>query len=308
MTGDGGFLKANNDVLENKFWTLDRTNGSIVVGTPDVEWEGTDTDGQHIDLSTVSYVAPMTAFFVELKKEATSKEIKFTTSMIVQKPADGTENVYTKSYSATNPTLTITAERGETKSVAKLVTSDTADNGYETSEDAVVLLDSELDAAMVYTVSGSRAAQVNAMKEISNVGLGIYNENDDEATVTISGLSQMASPLYLYDAQTRKSVELSGDSYTMQITGDSHGRYYLRNSAMADELENTISIYSAQRGQVIVSALQPVKEIKVFNVSGALVRQFSVNTTQYTFPIQSGLYIIYASDGEQEQTEKVIVR
>lgn len=308
MTGDGGFLKANNDVLENKFWTLDRTNGSIVVGTPDVEWEGTDTDGQHIDLSTVSYVAPMTAFFVELKKEATSKEIKFTTSMIVQKPADGTENVYTKSYSATNPTLTITAERGETKSVAKLVTSDTADNGYETSEDAVVLLDSELDAAMVYTVSGSRAAQVNAMKEISNVGLGIYNENDDEATVTISGLSQMASPLYLYDAQTRKSVELEGGSYTMQITGDSHGRYYLRNSAMADELENTISIYSAQRGQVIVSALQPVKEIKVFNVSGALVRQFSVNTTQYTFPIQSGLYIIYASDGEQEQTEKVIVR
>ena len=80
------------------------------------------------------------------------------------------------------------------------------------------------------------------------------------------------------------------------------------NSAMADELENTISIYSAQRGQVIVSALQPVREIKVFNVSGALVRQFSVNTTQYTFPIQSGLYIIYASDGEQEHTEKVIVR
>lgn len=297
------FFTENKDVLAGKFWTLDRKAGSIIVGTPDVkDWGNAKTAG---------YVAPMTAFFVELKNDLTvgaSKKITFKTSMIAQRPAEGAENVYTKSYSATNPTLTITAERGETKSVAKLVTSDTADNGYEASEDAVVLLDSELDAAMVYTVSGSRAAQVNAMKEISNVGLGLYNENDDEATVTISGLSQMASPLYLYDAQTRKSVELSGDSYTMQITGDSHGRYYLRNSAMADELENTISIYSAQRGQVIVSALQPVREIKVFNVSGALVRQFSVNTTQYTFPIQSGLYIIYASDGEQEQTEKVIVR
>ena len=306
MTGDGGFLTVNSAVLATKFWTLDRTTGSIVVGTPDVTgWDS--ASGAHTD-GADSYVAPMTAFFVELEDGLTDKEITFKTSMIAHKPADGTDNVYTKSYSATNPTLTITAERGETKSVAKLVTSDKADNGYEASEDAVVLLDSELDAAMVYTVSGSRAAQVNAMKEISNVGLGIYNENDDEATVTISGLSQMASPLYLYDAQTRKSVELSGDSYTMQITGDSHGRYYLRNSAMADELENTISIYSAQRGQVIVSALQPVKEIKVFNVSGALVRQFSVNTTQYTFPIQSGLYIIYASDGEQEHTEKVIVR
>lgn len=298
------FFEENKNVLEeDKFWTLDREAGSIIVGTPDVKDWGNE--------KTAGYVAPMTAFFVELKDvltEDANKTISFKTSMIAQKPADGTNNVYTKSYSATNPTLTITAERGETKSVAKLVTSDKADNGYEASEDAVVLLDSELDAAMVYTVSGSRAAQVNAMKEISNVGLGLYNENDDEATVTISGLSQMASPLYLYDAQTRKSVELSSDSYTMQITGDSHGRYYLRNSAMADELENTISIYSAQRGQVIVSALQPVKEIKVFNVSGALVRQFSVNTTQYTFPIQSGLYIIYASDGEQEQTEKVIVR
>lgn len=294
------FLEVNSDVL--KYWTLANGAPSAVVGTPDVEFSGENgTLG-----SVPGTVKPMEAFFIEV--EAVTEDTKVTFTPEMMSSSEITATAETRSYSATNPTLTITAERGETKSVAKLVTSDKADNGYEASEDAVVLLDSELDAAMVYTVSGSRAAQVNAMKEISNVGLGIYNENDDEATVTISGLSQMASPLYLYDAQTRKSVELRGDSYTMQITGDSHGRYYLRNSAMADELENTISIYSAQRGQVIVSALQPVKDIKVFNVSGALVRQFSVNTTQYTFPIQSGLYIIYASDGEQEHTEKVIVR
>ena len=298
------FFDENKDVLEeDKFWTLDREAGSIIVGTPDVkDWGNAKTAG---------YVAPMTAFFVELNgdlAEGASKEITFKTSMIAQKPTDGTENVYTKSYSATNPTLTITAERGETRSVAKLVTSDKADNGYEASEDAVVLLDSELDAPMVYTVSGSRAAQVNAMKEISNVGLGVYNENDDEATVTISGLSQMASPLYLYDARTRKSVELSGDSYTMQITGDSHGRYYLRNSAMADELENTISIYSARPGEVIVSALQPVKDIRVFALNGAQVRRFSVNTTSYTFTLPAGIYLIQATDGERGQTEKVLVR
>ena len=295
------------DLFQRKYWILEDGSTSAVVGTPDVGF-GNGTGA--IEESNLGQIAPMQAFFVELADSLTgtnSVTVKFTTDMMAAN-AETTNSLETRSYSATNPTLTITVERGETKSVAKLVTSDKADNGYEASEDAVMLLDSELDAAMVYTVSGSRAAQVNAMKEISNVGLGIYNENDDEATVTISGLSQMASPLYLYDAQTRKSVELEGDSYTMQITGDSHGRYYLRNSAMADELENTISIYSAQRGQVIVSALQPVKDIKVFNVSGALVRQFSVNTTQYTFPIQSGLYIIYASDGEQEHTEKVIVR
>ena len=51
MTGEGGFLTANSDVLANKFWTLDRANGSIVVGTPDViDWDKAAgahiTDGQ----------------------------------------------------------------------------------------------------------------------------------------------------------------------------------------------------------------------------------------------------------------------
>ena len=297
------FFDANKDVLEeDKFWTLDRDNGSIVVGTPDVtDWGNGITTG---------YVAPMTAFFVELKDGATDKEITFNTLMIAKKPTT-TENVYTKSFAATNPTLTITAERGETRSVAKLLTSDKAENGYRASEDAVVLLDSELDAPMVYTVSGSRAAQVNAVKKISNIGLGVYNAGDDEATLTISGISRMATPLYLYDAATRQSTRLEGDSYELyelRVSGDSHGRYFLRDAELGDELENTISIYSARPGEVIVSSLRPVKDIRVFSLNGAQVRRFSVNTTRYTFTLPAGIYMIQATDGERGQTEKVLVR
>ena len=294
------FFAENSDVLEeNKFWTLDRENGSIVVGTPDVtDWGNGKTTG---------YVAPMTAFFVELKDDVTDKEVTFMTSMIAQKPTT-TDNVYTKSFAATNPTLTITAERGETRSVAKLLTSDKAENGYRASEDAVVLLDSELDAPMVYTVAGSRAAQVNAVKKISNIGLGVYNAGDDEATLTISGISRMATPLYLYDAATRQSTRLEGDSYELRVSGDSHGRYFLRDAELGDELENTISIYSARPGEVIVSSLRPVKDIRVFALNGSQVRRFSVNTTRYTFTLPAGIYLIQATDGERGQTEKVLVR
>ncbi len=294
------FFDANEDVLEeDKFWTLDRDNGSIVVGTPDVtDWGNGKTTG---------YVAPMTAFFVELKDDATDKEVTFKTSMIAQKPTT-TENVYTKSFAATNPTLTITAERGETRSVAKLLTSDKAENGYRASEDAVVLLDSELDAPMVYTVAGSRAAQVNAVKKISNIGLGVYNAGDDEATLTISGISRMATPLYLYDAATRQSTRLEGDSYELRVSGDSHGRYFLRDAELGDELENTISIYSVRPGEVVVSSLRPVKDIRVFALNGSQVRRFSVNTTRYTFTLPAGIYLIQATDGERGQTEKVLVR
>lgn len=297
------FFEANKNVLEeDKFWTLDRDNGSIVVGTPDVtDWGNGKTTG---------YVAPMTAFFVELKPglaTGANKTVTFKTSMIAQKPTT-TENVYTKSFAATNPTLTITAECGETRSVAKLLTSDKAENGYRASEDAVVLLDSELDAPMVYTVAGSRAAQVNAVKKISNIGLGVYNAGGDEATITISGISRMATPLYLYDAATRQSTRLEGDSYELRVSGDSHGRYFLRDAELGDELENTISIYSARQGEVIVSSLRPVKDIRVFALNGSQVRRFSVNTTRYTFTLPAGIYLIQATDGERGQTEKVLVR
>ena len=161
---------------------------------------------------------------------------------------------------------------------------------------------------MVYTVSGSQAAQVNTVKRIQNIGLGVFHKGNDEVTVTIEGLNRMTETLYLYDTQTRKSVKLDSDSYSLQISGDSHGRYFLRDSDLGYELENTISIYSVRQGQVIVSALRPVKEIKVFSLSGSQVRRFSVNTTQYSFNLPAGIYMIYASDGEQEYAEKVIVR
>jgi hypothetical protein len=295
------FFKANKDVLAPKYWTLANGAPNAVVGMPDINFEGESANGT---------VEPMQAFFVELKEEETlaeSTSITFNADMMSANKVEPIE-VATKSTSATHPVITLTAERGNEKSIARLLTSDRADNGYKADEDAVVLLDSELDAPMVYTVSGSRAVQMNAVKSVKNIGLGVFSESNDEVTVTIEGLSRMAEPLYLYDAQTRKSVKLDSDSYSLTLSGDSHGRYFLRDSALGSELENTISIYSARQGQVIVSALRPVKEIKVFGLNGSLARRFSVNTTQYTFNLPAGIYMIYASDGEQEHTEKIIVR
>lgn len=242
------FLDNNKKVLGNKYWTLtDGTVNATVVGTPDVPFEGEYTTGT---------VAPMQAFFVELAEYAPvdeNNEITFTPEMMsATEIAKG--GATTKGATATNPVITITAERGEIKSVARLSTSDWADNGYKVDEDAVVLLDSELDALMVYTVAGSLAAQVNAVKNIHNIGLGLYNDSREEVTITINGLSRLANRLYLYDAHTGKSVKMESDSYSMTIGGDSHGRYYLCDSELDSELDNAISIQSTQRGRVIVSA------------------------------------------------------
>lgn len=118
------FLDANKDVLASKYWTLTNGAPNASVGTPDV---GFDESG-----STNGTVAPMQAFFVELKEEAKAsaetKSITFTPDMMSATEAPATE-VTTKSASATNPVITLTAERGDVKSKASLLTYDKADNG-----------------------------------------------------------------------------------------------------------------------------------------------------------------------------------
>ncbi|WP_455624209.1 T9SS type A sorting domain-containing protein [Parabacteroides sp.] len=292
------FFEKNKN-LSGKYWTLQ--NGTF---SATVDEKFTDAN----DADAAGTIAPMEAFFVEVKGgDATKTEttIQFTSDMFTHKSGTATK---ASSFSASYPMISLIAERSDRKSVAKLTTRDNADNGYREAEDAIALIDTELDMPIVYTVASSKAAQVNAVKSIRNIGLGVYNDKNDEVTLTIEGLSRLPETLYLYDAHTRKSVKLEGDSYSLQVSGDSHGRYFLRDSELGTELENTISIYSAQRGKVIVSSLRPVKDIKVVGLDGSQVRQFSVNTTQYTFNLPAGIYMIYASDGEREHTEKVIVR
>lgn len=298
------FFEANKNVLEEeKFWTLDRDNGSIVVGTPDVtDWgNGKTTD----------YVAPMTAFFVELKEDlaTANKTVTFKTSMIAQKPTT-TDNVYTKSYAATNPTLTITAERGETRSVAKLLTSDKAENGYRASEDAVVLLDSELDAPMVYTVAGDVAAQFNTMQSIKNVPLGVYADKGEEVELTIRGISQFAEKLYLYDAVTKQSTPLDDDSYTFRVTGPSHGRFTL-TSQNRISAESDICVYSPTPGQLLVMSApeEPLQRVQVYDMSGRMVTsRDNIGNTTSQLTVPSGIYVVYAENETGNVRVKVRVR
>lgn len=299
------FLKENEGVLNTKYWTLENDAPNAIVGTPDVEWKNGTSVGQ---------IPPMTAFFVELKEPldaGAQLKVNFTTDMMAAKPTT-TDNVYTKSYSASNPILTLTAERGETRSVARLLTSDKGHDAYEASEDAVLLLDSELDAPMVYTVAGDVAAQFNTLRSIKNVPLGIYNKKGDEVTLTISGLSRLVEPLYLYDAWTGKSKELTGDSYQLTVEGESLGRYYLRNEALASELESTISIYSLQPGEIVAaSSGAALRQVRVYSVNGELVTQRSaVGQTACRLSVPRGaIYMIHAEDVKgNSQSVKLRVR
>ena len=321
------FFEANTS-LAKKYWTLSEGNApeAHVVGTPDVTFD----DKAEGYVAGIGTVAPMQAFFVELvsapsgQAEAegegteppaaqTPLTITFKPEMMAASatasPAEG--EVQTTAFAAVNPLITLTATRGELQSHATLLAADGADDGYVATEDAVALIDSELDAPIVYSVAGSQAAQVNAVKELLNVGLGVYVKGDEEVTLTLSGLDRFAVPLSLYDAETHKSQRLEGDSFRLTLRGSSHGRYFLRSELATDAeaiAAQSITIYSAEPSKVIIDALQPIRHIRVFRINGAQERDWEVNSTHQMLHLPAGLYLIHVSDGTTEQVEKVVVR
>ena len=311
------FLKENEAILEQKYWTLDVKEG-LVVGTPDVAWENEDTDA-----ASGAVIAPMQAFFVELKDAAQTKAegtvtgadlkvVRFDPSMMQGEPEKVSSSLRTAT--AKNPVLRLTAERDAYRSTALLTRQDDVTNSYEADKDAVILLDTELEEIpQVYTIAGTRAVGVNVVRRIDQVPLGVYaGEGKGEVTLTIEGIGDWAETLYLYDAVTRKSTELSDDTYTLRLDGSSHGRYFLSaGSPTGNEgVDNaeSISVYSAVSGRVVASASEALKRIQVFTPMGRLVRTLYPARPTYTFDLPAGIYIIRAEIAHDQKTVKLRVQ
>lgn len=240
------------------------------------------------------------------------KVVHFDPSMMQGEPEKVSSSLRTAT--AKNPVLRLTAERDAYRSTALLTRQDDATNSYEADKDAVILLDTELEEIpQVYTIAGTRAVGVNVARRIDQVPLGVYaGEGKGEVTLTIEGIGDWAETLYLYDAVTRKSTELSDNTYTLRLDGSSHGRYFLSagsptgNEGVGDA--ESISVYSAVSGRVVASASEVLKRIQVFTPMGRLVRTLYPARPTYTFDLPGGIYIIRAEIAHDQKTVKLRVQ
>ena len=240
------------------------------------------------------------------------KVVRFDPSMMQGEPEKVSSSLRTAT--AKNPVLRLTAERDAYRSTALLTRQDDATNSYEADKDAVILLDTELEEIpQVYTIAGTRAVGVNVARRIDQVPLGVYaGEGKGEVTLTIEGIGDWAETLYLYDAVTRKSTELSDNTYTLRLDGSSHGRYFLSagsptgNEGVGDA--ESISVYSAVSGRVVASASEALKRIQVFTPMGRLVRTLYPARPTYTFDLPGGIYIIRAEIAHDQKTVKLRVQ
>jgi len=297
------FNTENLKVLDKKYWTLVEGSTEAAVGTPDVEWTGAKDAG---------FIAPMQAFFVEKAAnvaEGTTLNVTFSPTMVATKEEAESSNT-TRSYTATNPQLTLTAQSSNGTSRVAVVQRTDASNQYKSDEDAVTLLDSELKAPTVYTVAGNYAAAVNVVHDCKNIPLGVYADNNEEVELTIEGASQLVEPLYLYDAVTRSTTPIEGDSYTLNLQGSSHGRYFLTTDE-GITVESDIRIYSPADGQLIIASTpsDKLKHVQVYDLSGRVVdsrQNIGMTTCQISVP--GGIYIIRAESEHGEAQAKLKVK
>ena len=251
-----------------------------------------------LDMSTTTYeskndvkISPMQSFFVRLKDGQSVDQFNFTSAMTVDREVFG--GVKTASDEEQDiTTLTLSAAASGYRSRSKIVIDTNASEDYDEAEDAPLLYDAQLkEVPIVYTVAGDEAVALNSLPSIDWMPLGVVGASSGvesgnvgssgssaSVLLAIDGVSRLSSPLYLYDAATRKYQELK-EGEEIKVQANEHGRYFLTQTRSTTGIEDAevdesdVKIYSPARGLIVVSKVSAplLNKVEVYTLDGRLV-------------------------------------
>lgn len=269
--------------------------------------------------STENYaIQPTQSFFVKKKDGKTVENVRFTSTMCVDRtitPGLLMASDYVKSIEATTEN-----SNGQT-SRARIALRPEASADYDDQEDVDLLYDQNLkDVPQVYTVAGNEAVAVNAVPELSWIPLGIVSQQAEEVSLTLKGVNKLDAPVYLYDAASASFTELH-EGEAVKVKAGDHGRYFLtqtRTSTGIDRMETEeqsapVKVYSPAAGMIVVSALggEKLDRVQVFTLDGKMVHSYQLPAKQrMILRVPSGIYIVKASTQScaQAKGQKISVR
>ena len=264
-------------------------------------------------------IQPTQSFFVKKNAGAAIREVRFTSTMCVDRtitPGLLMASDYVKSIEATTEN-----SNGQT-SMARIALRPEASDDYDEQEDVDLLCDQNLSGIpQVYTVAGSQAVAVNATPKIEWMPMGVIMENGEKnemVSLDFKGGAKLDAPLYLYDAANGQYTELQ-DGNEVSIQANEHGRYFLtqtRGTTGIQQIEaesNQLKVYSPAAGMIVVSALNGEKlgRVEVFTLDGKRVHSYQLPDKQrMILRVPSGVYIVKASTQSCAQAKglKVAVR
>ena len=273
-----------------------------------------------LDGETDGRIAPMQAFFI--KSKTAQPIIHFDTNMTVDK--DVTKGIDVTAGEQ-NSRIRLQVSKGAS-STSYLVLNAEASQEFDGREDTELLGDDLLaDVPTVYTVASSQAVMVNTLPEIYYVPLGVVANKSELMGLNVQGVSRLSSPLYLYDAATRKYQEMK-DGGEIKVQSNEHGRYFLTQTRSTTGIENAemgqsdVKIYSPARGLIVVSKVGAplLNKVEVYTLDGRLVAaKKAEGAASVSIPVSSlsssssqGIYIIKVSvmDTQATITRKLSLR
>lgn len=252
-----------------------------------------------LDMATTTYeskndvkISPMQSFFVRLNDGQSASQLNFTSAMTVDREVfGGVKTASDEGQNQVSLTLTAASVSGYS-SRSKVVLDANASEDYDEAEDAQLLYDDQLkEVPVVYTVAGDEAVALNSLPSIDWMPLGVVgassgvesgdagsSANSASVLLAIDGVSRLSSPLYLYDAATRKYQEIK-DGEEVKVQANEHGRYFLTQTRSTTGIENAemgesdVKIYSPARGLIIVSKVSAplLNKVEVYTLDGRLV-------------------------------------
>lgn len=297
------FFEANTG-LQNAIWIVE--NGEVKAIS-------------NAELDKQNYaIQPTQSFFVKKKVGKTVENVRFTSTMCVDRtitPGLLMASDYVKSIEATTENSS-----GQT-SKARIALRPEASADYDDQEDVDLLYDQNLkDVPQVYTVAGNEAVAVNAVPELSWIPLGIVSQQAEEVSLTLKGVNKLDVPVYLYDAASASFTELH-EGEAVKVKAGDYGRYFLtqtRTSTGIDRIEAEeqsapVKVYSPAAGMIVVSALggEKLDKVQVFTLDGKMVHSYQLPDKQrMILRVTSGIYIVKASTQScsQAKGQKIAVR
>lgn len=320
------FLKANTS-LSSSFYVYE--NGVLKL------YNNLDMASNTYESKNDVKISPMQSFFVCLKDGQSASQLNFTSAMTVDREVFG--GVKTASNEG-QVSLTLTAASASGySSRSKVVLDANASEDYDEAEDAQLLYDDQLkEVPIVYTVAGDEAVALNSLPSIDWMPLGVVGASSGiesgetgstgssaSVLLAIDGVSRLSSPLYLYDAATRKYQEIK-EGEDIKVQSNEHGRYFLTQTRgttgieNAEMGENDVKIYSPARGLIVVSKVSAplLNKVEVYTLDGKLVAtRKAEGATSVSIPVVSaassqGVYIIKVSlqDTQATITRKLSLR
>ena len=221
-----------------------------------------------LDMSTTTYeskndvkISPMQSFFVRLKEGQSASQLNFTSAMTVDREVfGGVKTASDEGQGEDNIALTLTAASASGyRSRSRIVLDASASEDYDDAEDAQLLYDDQLkEVPVVYTVAGDEAVALNTLPNVDWLPLGVVGASSVE--LKIEGVNRLSSPLYLYDAATRKYQEIK-DGEEIKVQPNEHGRYFLTQTRSTAGMEDVkvkeksmknVKIYSPVWGVMII--------------------------------------------------------